>query len=57
MNEILKIVYLSPFDFFGYAKHYTSKSHELTYHRYKGREVNAKHLVHQKFDTLSLWLE
>ena len=34
-----------PLRFFGYAKHHTCKSHELTYHRYKGREVNTKHPV------------
>ena len=35
-----------PLRFLGFAKHYTCKSHELTYHWYKGREVNAKHPVH-----------
>ena len=31
--------------FFGYAEHYTCKSYELTYHWYKGREGNMKHLA------------
>ena len=45
-----------PLRFFGYTKHYTCKSYELTYHWYKGREVNAKHPVHTKFKLpSSIW--
>ena len=32
--------------FFGYANHYTSKSHELTRHRFKDIEVKAEHPVY-----------
>ena len=49
-NEILKIAYLSSFDFLGMPNiiQYTSKSHDLTYCWYKGREVNAKPSASQK---------
>ena len=46
-----------PLQFFGYAKHYTRKSYELTFYWYKVREVNAKHAVYNKIYSANFYLQ